>query len=268
MNGGINLVNDAVIAIATFNIVTGAKIMKYVIVDPFLLEVARAVDQDLSKKIGFLEALDKKVRLVAALRALREAGFAQLTPGRKVIAMKPAKSAICAMQLQEFRLSPAARRTALTPEFSFGLELRDSGFSDAGDLSVRYFDKLDKVLISESWRKIGTMVGDMAMGEIRLVGPEANYGLIFEALTQSARTDFGEGDLWFSLGERPGKNPDPIDLQHDVQGAANLNEIIIQWPIERQLGHRRIRSGELAEIRLVNDGCGDAASPHIKIKKS
>ena len=72
-----------------------------------------------------------------------------------------------------------------------------------------------------------------SMGEIRLVGPEANYGLIFKALTQSARTDFGEGDLWFSLGERPNKNPDPIDL-HDVQGAANVDEIIFQWPIDRK----------------------------------
>jgi hypothetical protein len=207
--------------------------MKYVIVDPFLFEVARAVDKDLNRKIGSLEALDKKVRLVAALRALRDAGFAQLTAGREVIRMKPTKNAICAMQLEEFRLSPTVRRTALTPEFSFGLELKDSEFSDAGDLSDRYFDKLDKVLVSQNWRKIGTMVGDMALGEIRLVGPEANYGLIFEALTQSARTDFGEGDLWFSLGERPHKNPDPIDLQHDFQGAANVDEIIIEWPIER-----------------------------------
>jgi hypothetical protein len=50
----INLVNDGVIAIRGSLDIYRRELMKQVIVDAFTFEVARALDRDLSERVGFV----------------------------------------------------------------------------------------------------------------------------------------------------------------------------------------------------------------------
>jgi hypothetical protein len=206
--------------------------MKHIIVDPFLFEVSHAVDRDVTAKFESAKSCDRGMRLVAALTALETVGFAKSTSSQQDHWMTPSKVAIAAMQLGEFGLS--RRKTQnflLRPKFRFALELQETELSYAADLSSHYAANLSEVFVNQSWRSIGTIVGHTAVGDFRLIGPEANYGLILEAVTPLLREQIGGERLWFSLGELPAGHPDPIDLQQDIDGVASVDGIIIRWPI-------------------------------------
>ena len=206
--------------------------MKHIIVDPMLFEVSRAVDQEISTKVEGLASLKKIQRLVSALAALQRAGFAEsATYDSQDIWMSFTKAAIAKMQLREFSLSQRSQRDALVPKFRFELELANDEFSASTNLADHYALQLDRARIDSSWRSIGALVGHTAKGDFRLIGPEAENGLIFEALTRSMRDQFGGQYFWFTLCERPKREPDPIDLKHDVELLPDVEEIIIRWPI-------------------------------------
>jgi len=72
-NDEINLVNDVVTAIRGSLDPNRRELVKHIMVDAFTFEVARAVDRDLSERIGDFPLDADRQRLVTVLLALTDA---------------------------------------------------------------------------------------------------------------------------------------------------------------------------------------------------
>src|SRR5205807_7091765 len=77
-------------------------------------------------------------------------------------------------------------------------------------LSKRYCASLDSAALKDNWRKVGSIIDLILIGDLRLMGPEFESGLIVEDLARS--TTEAKHFAWYSLGHNANKNPRVVDL--------------------------------------------------------
>ena len=167
--------------------------------DPFLLEVARTLDENNIQRRVESAHFPKKQRLIAAFRALKQAGFAEALSHGEGTRWYPTVKALRSMELEEFRLSDDSLEEALIAPFYFLIEMTATESTPDKQLVREYRRAIIKQQLVQWWRYVGTIIGGMAQGHLRMIGPEANGGLVFESLDE----EFGmKGELLFSLGSR------------------------------------------------------------------
>jgi hypothetical protein len=156
--------------------------MQQITSNPFLLEVARTSDGNNVRRRLELSQFPKRQRLIAAFRALRQVGFAESLSDGSEIRWYPTDKAIRSMELEEFQAWLGRPRSGL--EAAFLPPSRASAPERAPDkqLVQEYRDGISKRRLVQWWRSIGTIVGGMAAGQIRMMGSEINGGFVFEPL--------------------------------------------------------------------------------------
>ena len=202
--------------------------MQEITSDPFLLEIARTLDENNIQKRVELAHFPKKQRLIAAFRALKQAGFAQALSYGDGIRWCPTIKAIDAMELEEFRLSEERFESALIAPFYFLIEATATEGSPDKQLVREYRNSINRRRLVEWWRYVGTIVGGMAEGRLRMIGPEVNGGFIVESFDGEPGMT---GEFLFSLGSRTSTNPvvTEIEVPDEIKGREEMFECLIKW---------------------------------------
>jgi hypothetical protein len=89
-------------------------------------------------------------------------------------------------------------------------KLKKSELSRSLELSEQIRAELDSDVVKSSWRGVGTIIERILKGELRLVGPEVQDGLIVQDLTRS--TPIEGSYVWFSL-DKTNKIPSFVELE-------------------------------------------------------
>lgn len=204
--------------------------MEQVTVNPLLLEVARGLDRDVLERRLDLRLVSEKQRLIAALRALKSAGFARTTIEDE-LRWHPTGKAIRSMDLDEFELDRKRQATALQPRFNFLFEIPTLWLQPDDDLAKAYRSELKPKMICNFWRYVGTVVADLADENIQLIGPETKGGLMFVTLSKEAREQYGDDVFHFSLGSRADDEPVAIHIKRPtiLDGMEQIVELLIEW---------------------------------------
>jgi hypothetical protein len=176
--------------------------MMHIIIDPFLFEVARGLDEKIASRQSALKLLDDRERWMGALHALKAFGFAHTAADHEVRWL-PTIKAIRSMKLDRYDLTETRKKAALEPSFYFMIEIPVSWTVPDDDFVGLYRPEFGSGDISRFWHDIGTLVGDLAGGHIRLIGPGMEGGLVFEASTDEARQAHGSDEFLFAMGSKP-----------------------------------------------------------------
>jgi len=88
--------------------------------------------------------------------------------------------------------------------------LTKSEMSRSIELSKQYRAALDVEVVKDSWRKVGSIIDLILIGDLRLMGPELESGLIVEDLTRS--TADAKCFVWYSLGDKTNMKLLIVDL--------------------------------------------------------
>jgi hypothetical protein len=202
--------------------------MQQITSDPFLLEIARTLDENNVRRRLELAHFPKKQRLIAAFRALERAGFAESVSDGDGTRWYPASKAIRSMKLEELKFLREERyEAALTPPFYFLIEASLADIPDK-QLIQEYRNTIDRRQLTQWWRRVGPIVGGMAEGHFRMVGPEINGGFLFEPLGEGSGM---EGMFLFSLGSRTSVVPvvEEIEVPAEIKGRESMFECLIKW---------------------------------------
>lgn len=183
--------------------------MKKIFVDPFTFEVARTLSGDLPRNGSDDSNHRVQQALVAIIFALNDSGF--------LISEHPRRETwFCfgpkAMDLNHLGYVPDERLEGLV-ERPVLFKLERSELLRALELSERYRADFDMDVVKNTWRAVGTIIDRALKGELRLIGPEVENGLIIQDLTRSAPTQ--EHYLWFSL-DKTSRMPSLVDLESPV----------------------------------------------------
>ena len=176
--------------------------MVQVSVDPFLFEVARGLDRRFTDRQSALKQLADTRRWMGALHALKAFGLARATADDDVRWL-PTNKAIRYMKLDRFNLTQAQKKLALRPSFYFMLEILESWSTPEDDLVRQYRVEFGSEHISVFWHGIGSLVGDVADGQSRLIGSGTEGGLVFATLTDEARQAYGDDEFIFAMAGKP-----------------------------------------------------------------
>lgn len=201
--------------------------MKNIMVDAFTFEVARAVDKDLSERMGYnFSASAARQRLVAVLFALKDSGLLDYSDqGRETWFSGPKQ--ILLEQLDESGHVPEDDFVTLAMEYVISFKLKMSEMTRSIELSKQCRVDLDESLVKRSWSELVAKVGLISKGCLHLIGPEAKDGLIFQDRSRSTAED-GQCCVWFSLGGR-NKKPFTVDLK---KPSFLDDESPIQYPLK------------------------------------
>ncbi|UPJ74099.1 hypothetical protein [Bradyrhizobium sp. 187] len=183
--------------------------MKKIFVDPFTFEVARTLYRGLPGRVGGNCGQTEQRALVAIIFALNDSGFLISEHSRR-------ETWFCfgpeAKDLDHFGDVSDERLEGLTAH-TIGFKLRRSELSRSAELSERYRADFDVGVVKNAWRGVGTIIDRVLKGELRLIGPEVQDGLIIQDLIRSTPK---EGHyLWFSL-DKASKMPSLVDLESPV----------------------------------------------------
>ena len=145
--------------------------MKYIMVNSFTFEVARAVDRDLSERLGDFSLDADRQGLVTVLFVLKDAGLlSYYEHGRKTWLCFGPPDAL-AWQLDEISdLTGGNVQDASKYFVSFAM--RKTEISRSMRLSKRYRAELDQDVVESSWRKVRGIVGLIAKNRVCLTGTE------------------------------------------------------------------------------------------------
>ena len=86
------------------------------------------------------------------------------------------------MDLEEFKLGWECLEAPLRPPFYFLIDASAAERTLNKQLVREYRDGISVPHLIGWWRSIGTLVGGMTEGHIRMMGPEVNGGFVFEPL--------------------------------------------------------------------------------------
>jgi hypothetical protein len=202
--------------------------MQQITSDPFLLEVARTLDENNIQRRVELAHFPKKQRLIAAFRALKQEGFAQALPYGDGTRWYPTVKAVRSMELEDFRLSEESFEGALIAPFYFLIEVTATESTPDKQLVREYRNAINKQQLVQWWRYVGTIVGRMAEGHLRMIGPEINGGFMVESLGGEPGM---KGELLFSLGSRTSTHPvvTEIEIPAEIKGRESMFECLIKW---------------------------------------
>lgn len=202
--------------------------MQEITSDPFLLEIARTVDEHNVRRRRALAHFPRKQRLIAALRALKQAGFAQDLSYGDGIRWCPAIKAVEAMGLDGFGLTEERLESALIAPFYFLIEATAVESRPDEQLIQEYRSSLKKKQLAQWWRFVGTIVCGIAKGSFRMIGPEVDGGFLLKPLDeQSGMT----GEFLFSLGSHTSGDAVVTELEapDDIKGREEMYECLIPW---------------------------------------
>jgi hypothetical protein len=202
--------------------------MEQITSDPFLLEIARTIDENNIRKRVELVHFPKKQRLIAAFRALKQAGYARAFSYDDGVRWCPTAKAVDAMGLGDCGLTEERFESALIAPFYFLFEATAAESRPDKQLVHEYRSSVEKQQLVQWWRFVGTIVGGIAKGSIRMIGPEVNGGFLFEPLDgQSGVT----GEFLFSLGSSTSTTPVVTELEppDDIKGREEMFECLIKW---------------------------------------
>jgi hypothetical protein len=180
--------------------------VKKVLVDAFTFEVARAMDGNGSGQNG--GDSDKKRRATTVngnnLLALRDLGLVTADDDDHAIS-------ICfSAEAKELRGDVSDKRLWELVKHKICFRMTRSEMLRSIKLSKRYRATLDSAALKDIWRKVGSIIDLILIGDLRLMGPEFESGLIVEDLARST----AEAKLfaWYSLGHNANKNLRVLDL--------------------------------------------------------
>jgi hypothetical protein len=207
----INLVNEVVIAIRVSLDAYRIELMKEIFVDAFTFEVARAVDRDLSLRIGLEFSYNSdQQRLVAVLLALKDSGLLRCQDhGRATWFCLGSKNSP-AMQLDEVE-ELAKGNVEEASKFFISFVIKKSEMLRSIKLSKRCRLDLDEGVVESNWKKVGAIVKLIVKDRLQLVAAELEDGLIMEDLTRSTEDEIFY--VWLSLGDKANKKPFMVDLE-------------------------------------------------------
>jgi hypothetical protein len=179
------------------------------LVDALTFEVARALEKYLSVKVGhaFASNTDRQ-RLVAVLLALKESGSLDYEDrGRKTwfcfgLAEIHSRQPNGAERLSDDVIEAAT-------EYIISIKLKKAEMLHAMELSKRHQADIDLSVLEKCWQAMATVAALVIKGDLRLIGPAVEDGLIFQDLTRST-ADNG-CYVWFSRGDNA--NPFMADLE-------------------------------------------------------
>jgi hypothetical protein len=185
------------------------ELVKNIFVDLFTFEVARTLSKVIPGRVGDVSAQMQQRAIVAIMFALNDAGFLIAEHSRR-------ETWFCfgpeAKDLDHFGDVSDERLEELTAH-KIGFKLRRSELSRSIELSERYRAGLDVDVVKKAWKGVGTIIDRVLKGELRLVGPEVEDGMIIQDLTRSTPK---EGCyLWFSL-DKTNEMPSLVDLESPV----------------------------------------------------
>jgi hypothetical protein len=190
--------------------------MKRILIDAFVLEVTRAVDRDLCRRIGAnYSSNPDRQRLVAILLALKDTGSLSCYDlggdtcflfGRddddEVVAAKPDK------------VEPVLDEDKVAEywEKMISVKMKRLEMSASIELSKRCRADIDLGVVESSEAAIQPIyAASIIEGRLRLICPEVEDGLILQDLTRSTAE---EGCfVWFSLGDKANGKPFMEDLE-------------------------------------------------------
>ena len=200
-----NLVNDVVIAIRVSPNNYRRELVKRIFVDAFTFEVARAVDGNSSERIiDDFSGKKEKQRLIAIILALKDSGLVTSDDdGRTTSICFGSEAKQLCGDVSDERLWELVRHTIC-------FRLTKSEMLRSIELSKQYRATLDTEAVKDNWRKVGSIIDLILMGDLRLMGPEFESGLIVEDLTQP--TADAKRFVWYSLGDKTSKTLLIVDL--------------------------------------------------------
>lgn len=205
-----NLVNDDVIAFRGSLNAYRRESVKNILADVFTFEVARAVDQQLSKKlVDNYTSNRESQRLAAVMFSLSDAGFLYVDDdGRSILFCFGPR----AKQLDDFGYVSQEKLEELA-EHRIRFAMKKSEVLRSKELSRRYLRDLDLHVVQESWKDVGSIIDYVLDGNLRLIGPASKGGLIVEHVTRSTPDE--KCYVWFALGDDTQKSV-MVDLAEPV----------------------------------------------------
>jgi hypothetical protein len=176
--------------------------VKTLLVDAFTFEVARTVARNLSERIG--DVFVSQRQLVAVILTLKDSGLLTSDDdGRTTsICFGPEAKQLCG-DVPDERLWELAKH-----KISFSMT--KSEMVRSIELSKQYRGSLDVEVVDDSWRKMGLIIDLILIGDLRLMGPELESGLIMEDLTRP--TADAKCFVWYSLSDKTNKKLLIVDL--------------------------------------------------------
>jgi hypothetical protein len=99
-------------------------------------------------------------------------------------------------------------------------------------LLSKFVREVDPDALRAFWRYIETVVADIAIDSIRLMGPTGNGGLVLRALTSEAREDYHGTEFCISLGGHSCKRRIPVIEIGAPAAAGELRRLmypVVRW---------------------------------------
>jgi len=187
--------------------------MKRILIDAFILEVIRAVDRDLSRRIGpdYSSNTDRQ-RLVAILLALKDAGSLSCYDlGRERWFLFGRDDEVVAGQPDKVEHVLDDDQLAEYLEHMISFEMKRPEMLASIELSKRCRADIDLGVVESSETAVQPIYASIIEGRLRLIVPEVEDGLILQDLTRSTAE---EGCfVWFSLGDKANGEPFMEDLE-------------------------------------------------------
>jgi hypothetical protein len=205
--------------------------MRELIVDPFLLEVAIAIDNRCYKNRA-PKSTNLVHRVVASLNALKVWGMAEVDYEAETSRWIASRSAVKSMQLTEFHCSGQAIQAALWPPFHYLLKTDPAWCSADDQLTHEVGRAVSSAEVRKMWRYVGTMIGGIAEGDVRHLGAGVSGGLFFEVGSNPGND---AETVRFSLVPISVIDDEPaiigFDQPDDIKNATVAHETLIFWPI-------------------------------------
>jgi hypothetical protein len=205
----IDLVKDVVIAIRVSLDNYRREFMKNIMVDAFTFEVARAVDIDLSERIGdgFSSKMEQQ-RLVAVILALKELGLVTSDDDGRTMCF------CFGQEAKELVGDVSDERLMELAAHNIRFKLRRSEMLHSIELSQQYRDDVDQNVVRRSWGDIGNLIDMILDGRLRLIGPASQGGLIVEHPARSTPDE--KSYVLFSLGNKTHEEAIMVDLSEPL----------------------------------------------------
>ncbi|MCK1364080.1 hypothetical protein [Bradyrhizobium sp. 62] len=179
--------------------------MNKILVDAFTFEVARAMDADSRGQVGGnLDGKHEQRRLVAIILALRAMGLVIADDDDDAIS-------ICfSEQAKDLRGNVSDARLWELAKHKVCFRLMRQEMSRSIKLAKKYRETLDQPTLRDNWREVGAIIDLILIGDLRLMGPEFESGLIVEDLSRS--TAEARHLAWYSLGHKANRGLRIVDL--------------------------------------------------------
>ena len=179
--------------------------MNEILVDTFTFEVARAMDGKSSGQVGGdLDGKHEQRRLVAIILAFGALGLVTADDDGDAIS-------ICfSEEAKELRGDVSDERLWELAKHKICFRLTRQEMSRSIKLAKKYRATLDQTALKDNWNKVGAIIDLILTGDIRVMGPEFESGLIVEDLARS--TAAAKHFAWHSLGYNANESLKVVDL--------------------------------------------------------